>query len=97
MSSVSLLIIFSFLVYPNILGLLQDTQKNIGIRASKEQGDLVFYNIYNPSVSFYSGKIARRGSPLVGDVVYTKVEDLENLSNYEIIYEENGQVLARMN
>tara|TARA_Y100001970_G_C14236603_1_gene862205 strand:- start:670 stop:2229 length:1560 start_codon:yes stop_codon:yes gene_type:complete len=97
LSSVSLLIIFSFLVYPNILGLLQDTQKNIGIRASKEQGDLVFYNIYNPSVSFYSGKTARRGSPLVGDVVYTKVEDLENLSNYEIIYEENGQVLVRMN
>ena len=59
--------------------------------------NVVFYNIYNPSVSFYSGKIARRGSPLVGDVVYTKVEDLENLSNYEIIYEENGQVLVRMN
>jgi hypothetical protein len=97
LSSVSLLLIFSFLIYPNILGLLQDTQKNIGIRASREQGNLVFYNIYNPSVSFYSGKIARRGSPLVGDIVYTKVEDLDNLSSYEIIYQQNGQVLIRMN
>ena len=95
-SSISLIIVFSFLVYPSILGLLQSTQKEIGLRASIEEGDLVFYDIYNPSVSLYSRKIAIKRIPSSGDLVYTKRESLILLSNYEIIYENNGQFLLRM-
>jgi 4-amino-4-deoxy-L-arabinose transferase-like glycosyltransferase len=68
----------AFVVLPNIMGVLQDGPKAAALYARAHGKSLVYYRVYQPSVSLYSRQVIRREEPRPGQWVYLRVDKLDD-------------------
>ncbi len=71
-------VLIGFLVLPGVMGVLQDGPKAAALLARERGKELVFYRVYQPSVSLYSGQVIGRGEPRPGQWVYLRIDKLDD-------------------
>jgi len=94
--SVVFLIMINAVLMPRVGALMQGPVKEAALIARQKNYDVVMWGYYLPSFIFYSGKFVTQRNPAAGDILITKRTHLEELQEYEIIYEKNGIVLAKV-
>jgi len=94
--SVIFLIMVNAVLMPRVGALIQGPVKEAALIARQKNYDVVMWGYYLPSFIFYSGKFVAQRNPAPGDILITKRTHLEELKEYEIIYEKNGIVLAKV-
>jgi len=67
----------AFIVLPGVMGALQDGPKAAALYAREHGKSLVYYRVYQPSVSVYAQQVIRREKPKPGQWVYTRVDKLD--------------------
>lgn len=68
----------AFIVLPNVMDVIQGGPKAAALYAREQGKSLVFYRVYQPSVSVYAQQIIRRTEPKPGQWVYTRVDRLDD-------------------
>jgi hypothetical protein len=68
----------ALVVLPHVMGVLQDGPKAAALYARKHGKSLVYYRVYQPSVSLYSRQVIRREEPRPGQWVYLRVDKLDD-------------------
>lgn len=71
----------AFIVLPGVMGALQDGPKAAALYAREHGKSLVYYRVYQPSVSVYAQQVIRREEPKPGQWVYLRVDKLKDFMN----------------
>jgi 4-amino-4-deoxy-L-arabinose transferase-like glycosyltransferase len=69
---------------------------NAARKARTLDATVVTWQIRMPSFTVYRGKVTPERAPRAGEVVYTRIDKLKQLPNYELLYNEGGIVLAKL-
>jgi hypothetical protein len=96
MTAVIYLVFINLVVMPRIGDLLQSPVKEAAMIARARGYQVVMWGHNLPSFIFYGEKFVELRNPMSGDILITKKNRLEQLSKYEIQYEKNGIVLAKV-
>ena len=64
--------------------------------ARKHKFDVVMWKINVYSFLVYTEKLAPRRAPRPGEIVLTRANKLKLLKSYDVLFEKNGVVLARV-
>jgi hypothetical protein len=96
MTAVIYLVFINLVVMPRIGDLLQSPVKEAAMIARARNYQVVMWGHNLPSFIFYGEKFVELRNPMSGDILITKKNRLEELSKYEIQYEKNGIVLAKV-
>ena len=94
--SVVFLIMINVVLMPRVGALIQGPVKGAALIARERNYNVVMWGYYLPSFIFYSGKFVAQRDPAAGDILITKRTHLEELKKYEVIFEKNGIVLAKV-
>lgn len=94
--SIIFLVFVNLVVMPRVGALLQSPVKQAALITRESGQDVVMWGQYFPSFIFYRQDDVQIRKPRAGDTVITKKNRLERLTRYEILYEKNGVVLARV-
>jgi len=94
--SIAVLIVINLALMPRVGALMQGPVKEAALIARQRNYDVVMWGYYLPSFIFYSGKFVAQRNPAAGDILITKRTHLEELKAYEVIFEKNGIVLAKV-
>lgn len=90
----------SFLISALVLPLVANVQQKPIVAAAhiaKDQPQpLVMWRLHMPSFSVYSGRIAALREPVAGDLVITKSKHLKDLSQHEVLYNQQGIALVHL-
>jgi hypothetical protein len=95
-TAVIYLVFINMVVMPRIGDLLQSPVKEAAMIAKAKNYHVVMWGHNLPSFIFYTEKFVELRNPLSGDILITKKNRLEELAKYEIQYEKNGIVLAKV-
>lgn len=68
----------ALIVLPGVMGVLQDGPKAAALLAREAGRELVFYRVYQPSVSLYAGQVIGREAPRPGQWVYLRIDKLDD-------------------
>ena len=91
------LILTNLVVMPAAGRVMQEPVREAAYRSMDYPSEeVIMWRVNNPSFVFYRGEPTRTGHPSGGDVVFTRLPALQTLAEYNIIYERNGFVLARV-
>jgi len=85
-----------YALLPAVSDLLQEPVVNAARKARTLDATVVTWQIRMPSFTVYRGKVTPERAPRVGEVVYTRIDKLEQLPDYELLYNEGGIVLAKI-
>lgn len=92
-----LLFVVNGVVMPRVGQLLQQPVKEAAHFArTQNYQNLVVFDHYMPSFNFYSGLFAEERRPVAGDIVLTKLINLRDYPNRDILFEKYGIVLAKI-
>lgn len=82
---------------PTYAQIQQQPVKEAGLYAKQNLSNerIVMWKLNMPSFVIYREQIAPKHEPQIGDVVYTRIDKLEELDNHELLYSKGGIVLAR--
>jgi len=94
--SVVFLIMINVVLMPRVGALMQGPVKEAALIARQRNYNVVMWGYYLPSFIFYSRKFVSQRNPAAGDILITKRTHLEELKQYEVIFEKNGIVLAKV-
>jgi 4-amino-4-deoxy-L-arabinose transferase-like glycosyltransferase len=86
--------IVGHLLLPVALTLTQMPVKEAALIAKQKGYDVVMWKIRMPSFSVYRQQITPRRKPEAGEVVFTRVDRLDELEQYQVLYQKGGIVLA---
>ena len=75
---------------------LNSAMKQVVYRAKREGLEVVQWRLNMPSFSVYSQRVVERRRPQVGEVVMTTPAYLKELGPYDLLFVQNGIVLARL-
>jgi len=84
------------LIIPALSAIQQEPVRDAGRRAREISAPIVMWGINTPSFSVYRGSVTPRRRPEPGEVVYTRVDKLPKLGDYDILYERGGVALAQI-
>lgn len=85
-----------YALLPAVSDLLQEPVRNAARKARTLDAPVVTWQIRMPSFTVYRGKVTPERAPRAGEVVYTRIDKLDQLHNYELLYNEGGIVLAKI-
>ena len=85
-----------YALIPAVSDIQQKPVVNAAYMARSLDATVVIWQIRMPSFTIYSGKITPERAPRAGEVVYTRIDKLEQLPNYELLYNAGGIVLAKI-
>jgi 4-amino-4-deoxy-L-arabinose transferase-like glycosyltransferase len=94
--SVVYLVLINIILMPRIGELMQSPVRDAAIIASRMPDRPVMWGHTLPSFMFYSQKLVHMRFPAPGDLLITKRSRLSEIGTYEILYEKNCIVLARV-
>lgn len=75
--------------------LLQQPVKEAALKARQYPETVVMWRVNMPSFVVYREKITPRREPQPGELVFSRVDALDNLGAHEVIYRKGGIVLAK--
>jgi 4-amino-4-deoxy-L-arabinose transferase-like glycosyltransferase len=75
--------------------LLQQPVKTAAMLARQYNETVVMWRINMPSFTVYREKVTPRRDPQPGELVFTRIDALDDLGAHELIYKQGGIVLAR--
>ena len=81
---------------PIVASLQQGPIRAAGLIARDLPGDAVMYKMNTPSFGVYAGKILKRHRPEAGNLVLTRVVDLDELPDAKVLFEQGGVALVRI-
>ncbi|MGD8429681.1 MAG: glycosyltransferase family 39 protein [Ectothiorhodospiraceae bacterium] len=81
---------------PAVAELQQVPVKQAAMVARELDAPVVAYRIRMPSFSVYLGRPTLSREPTPGDLVYTRVDRLEDLNAYHVLYRKGGIALVRV-
>ena len=96
MTAVIYLIFINLVMMPRMGDLLQSPVKEAAMIARARNYHVVMWGHNLPSFIFYGERFVELRNPMSGDILITKKNRLEELAKYEIQYEKNGIVLAKV-
>jgi hypothetical protein len=96
MTAVIYMVFINLVLMPRIGDLLQLPVKEAAMIARDKNYHVVMWGNNLPSFIFYREKFVELRKPTSGDILITKKNRLEELKKYEIQYEKNGIVLAKV-
>ena len=77
--------------------IMQEPVKEAAAIARENNYDIVMWKINVYSFIVYTGKLVERRAPQNGEIVLTRANKLSRIKSYDILYQKNGVVLARVN
>jgi hypothetical protein len=84
-------------ITPMVADIMQGPVKRAALIAKARNYDVIMWRMNYPSFHVYYGKPARHEKQLSpGDIFITKADKLDEIAPYEIIYEQHGIVLAKI-
>jgi 4-amino-4-deoxy-L-arabinose transferase-like glycosyltransferase len=86
--------VVAYLVLPVGLNLMQLPVKEAALLAKQEGYEVVMWKVRMPSFSVYRQRVTPRRDPQPGEVVFTRLKNLEHLPAYDLLYEKGGFALA---
>lgn len=79
------------IVFPAYASLVEQPVKEAGIFIKNNNlKNVVMYGINTPSIMVYSQRIIKRKYPKKGEVVFTKINKLQELQKYKLLWAKNG-------
>ncbi|MBW1837792.1 MAG: glycosyltransferase family 39 protein [Deltaproteobacteria bacterium] len=96
MTAVIYLVFINLVMMPRMGDLLQSPVKEAAMIARARNYHVVMWGHNLPSFIFYGERFVELRNPMSGDILITKKNRLEELAKYEIQYEKNGIVLAKV-
>ncbi len=94
--SCAYLLLVNLVLMPRIGELMQSPVREAALIASRIPEQTVMWGHTLPSFMFYSHKLVQMRRPVSGDLLITKKTRLPEVGPYEILYEKNCIVLARI-
>jgi len=85
-----------YALLPAVSDLVQEPVVNAARKARTLDATVVTWQIRMPSFTVYRGKVTPERAPRAGEVVYTRIDKLEQLPSYQLLYNEGGIVLAKI-
>lgn len=85
-----------YALIPAASDLQQEPVVNAARKARTLDAAVVTWQIRMPSFTIYRGQVTPERAPRAGEVVYTRIDKLEQLPDYELLYSERGIVLAKI-
>lgn len=95
-SGAGLSLFLSVFLLPAIGYLQQKPVVEAGTIASQINKPLVNYQVYMPSFNVYAGRASEIREPVAGDLVFTKHKHLEKLTDYSVLFDQQGFALIEM-
>jgi 4-amino-4-deoxy-L-arabinose transferase-like glycosyltransferase len=86
----------SLFLLPAVGGIKQGPIKEAAALARREGFEPVRWKLNTPSFSVYTERVMQSRRPRPGEVVLTKNKYLQDLAEYQLLYERGGVVLARV-
>jgi 4-amino-4-deoxy-L-arabinose transferase-like glycosyltransferase len=84
------------LLLPAVAAVQQGPIREAALVARDRPETLVMWGLNTPSFNVYAERRVVRRSPQPGDVVVTRFNRLDRLSDYEVLFERNGVVLVKV-
>ncbi len=88
--------VFSGYLIPKVAGILQMPIKKAALVARPLNQEVVMWQMAYPSFSIYLGRPVVRRQPKAGDLVVTKANLLDKITDHRILFQEHGIVLTRV-
>ncbi|MGD8926604.1 MAG: glycosyltransferase family 39 protein [Thioalkalispiraceae bacterium] len=76
--------------------LQQQPVRQAARKARSLDATVVLWQIRMPSFAIYRGAVTPERAPRPGEVVFTRIDKLAQLNNYELLFNEGGIVLAKI-
>ncbi|NPA81996.1 MAG: glycosyltransferase family 39 protein [Epsilonproteobacteria bacterium] len=84
-------------VIPSYAKLVEEPIKEAGLFiAEKDLKNVVMYGMNTPSVMVYAKRIIKRDMPKSGDIVFTKINKLNDFKNYKILFKKRAVAVAKI-
>jgi 4-amino-4-deoxy-L-arabinose transferase-like glycosyltransferase len=84
-------------IAPMVADIMQGPVKRAALIAKSRDYDVIMWRMNYPSFHVYYGKPARRAKQLSpGDIFITKADKLDQIAPHDIIYQQHGIVLAKI-
>lgn len=76
--------------------LQQEPVRNAAIKARSLDATVVMWQIRMPSFTVYRGAVTPSRVPQPGEVVFTRIDKLDQIGRHDLLYQQGGFVLARL-
>ena len=95
--ALAMIVTTSFIVIPTYGKLMQLPIKEAGLFAKKKNyKNIVMHKVNMPSFNVYYEGLVSKKAPVLGDIVFTKVPELQNFKHFITLYQKNGFALIKL-
>lgn len=94
--SILFLIMINQVFMPILWKLIQEPVKEAALLARQNQYKVITMDHYYPSFNFYASQLTPIREPQKGEVVFSRIDNLQHYANLDTLYYKNGFILAKL-